>query len=290
LVATLTTISVPQVTLGQPRRPPDTAIVTIPQFVATAINFKALDETGWDWTGSDEVEAVFADFNKDSERWTPAYEDVDSGETKNFSAADQCIAPQPDCSRGTTNFDFGIALWERDKPSWPFSGSDFCYGTVGGIYFYNKGVCSGDDLIGRVEVTHSQADLVAALPTVGQTADFTVRPSGGDGSYTVTYRITRLPNVRRLVAIGPGRGETPPPPIALQASLDPTPDGTRVNLTWTGATATNVDVYFNGMIATTTPNDGQYLTGIVPRGTYKYRLCNAGSVTFCSADVSITVT
>jgi hypothetical protein len=37
--------------------------ITVPQFVAHADGFTAVDESGsYDWTGSDEVRAVFADF------------------------------------------------------------------------------------------------------------------------------------------------------------------------------------------------------------------------------------
>ena len=266
--------------------PGDTIVFSAPQFIATAVKFKTTDETGWDRFGSDEVHAVFANFNPLQQNLTSVYEDVDSGETKNFRAADQCIALQTKCERGQSELHFGIALWERDKPPWPFA--DWCNGWLAdSIPFYYSEPCSGDDFIGRIEVTHSEADLVAALPTVGASKEFTVKPTGGAGSYTVTYRITRLPNRDRTIVIHLPEDIATPTPIALQAAvvlMDPK----RVRLTWTGATTSTVDIYRDGAKLVTTPNDGSHDD---PRmaGSYQYRLCDLNSTTACSANVSITV-
>ena len=271
--------------LAQPGRDERVRVITIPKFVVTAVNFKALDETGVDWPGDDEVAAVLVDFNPVQERRTSVYWNVDSGETKTFAAADRCIAPQPACDRGAHALRFAVALWERDEAPWPFA--NFCYGSLtGGLELYEGGICSGDDLIGRSEISLSQAQLVAALPSVGDTADYTVAPGGGDdGSYEFTYRITRLANVRIPVIVGPGR---PDPPISLQASVAASLGGSSVMLAWSGATTPTVDIYRNGPAVATTANDGNYVE-ILPTGTYQYRVCNAGSTSFCSIPVSVTV-
>lgn len=284
-IAALIAINVPGPALAQPGRDEPMRIITIPKFVVTAVNFKALDETGVDWPGDDEVAAVLVDFNPVQERHTSVYWNVDSGETKKFAAADRCIAPRPDCDRGAHALHFAVALWERDDAPWPFA--NFCYGSItGGLEHYEGGICSGDDLIGRAEISLSQAQLVAALPNVGDTADYTVKPSGGDdGSYEFTYRITRLANVRIPVIVGPGR---PDPLISLQASVSAGGGGARVTLAWSGATTANVDIYRNGPAVATTPNDGNYVEAL-PAGTYQYRVCNTGSTTFCSAVASVTV-
>jgi len=61
------------------------------------------------------------------------------------------------------------------------------------------------------------------------------------------------------------------------------------DLSWSGATSTNVDVYRNNALITTTANDGFYTDIIGGRGhaTYTYRVCNAGSQT-CSNQVTVT--
>ena len=270
--------------LAQPGRGERVRIITIPKFVVTAVKMKALDETGADFWGDDEVYAVYADFNPIGELTTSLYDNVDSGEIKKFRVGDRCMAPQPTCERGAHALHFAVALWERDElPFW-----DFLPGTIAGTHDrYQGGIDSGDELIGRSEISLSQADLVAALPNVGDSAEYTVEPTGGDdGSYEFTYRITRLANVRIPIIIGPGR---PQEPISLQATATAAGGGgNTVTLTWSGATTPTVDIYRNGPAVATTANDGNYVE-MLPAGTYQYRVCNAGSTSFCSVPVSVTV-
>ena len=51
-----------------------------------------------------------------------------------------------------------------------------------------------------------------------------------------------------------------------------------MRLTWSGATSTDIDVYRDGMVIVTTPNDGSYTdsTGDTGRARYTYRVCEAG--------------
>src|SRR4051794_26498230 len=66
-------------------------VFTTPQFVVQALWFKANDETGWYWTGSDEVYAIFSDMDPThTDRTTSEYDDVDEGDTVNFKSADSC--------------------------------------------------------------------------------------------------------------------------------------------------------------------------------------------------------
>lgn len=52
---------------------------------------------------------------------------------------------------------------------------------------------------------------------------------------------------------------------------------------WTGAKGKNVDVYRNGKLEMTTPNDGKYLSYNRRPGSV-FKVCEAGSVTQCSED------
>ena len=60
-----------------------------------------------------------------------------------------------------------------------------------------------------------------------------------------------------------------------------------IDVTWSGATSTNVDIYVNGS-ATTTANDGAwtYSSGNKGKGSYTIEVCEAGTST-CSASVSV---
>src|SRR5262245_3762860 len=72
----------PQEARAEPHFPGGTTIdIMVPQFVAQAVRFKAIDEEGYDWPGSDEVRAVFSDLNPNLlDLVTKKFEDVDAGE------------------------------------------------------------------------------------------------------------------------------------------------------------------------------------------------------------------
>jgi subtilisin len=59
------------------------------------------------------------------------------------------------------------------------------------------------------------------------------------------------------------------------------------DLLWSGATATNVDVYRNGAVVVTTANDGAHTDGPLGKGggSATYKVCEAGT---CSNDVTVT--
>lgn len=63
----------------------------------------------------------------------------------------------------------------------------------------------------------------------------------------------------------------------------------KADLSWSGATSTNIDVFRNGALLTTTVNDGNYTDNIDSSGggTYTYRVCESGT-TVCSNDVTVT--
>jgi thermitase len=63
----------------------------------------------------------------------------------------------------------------------------------------------------------------------------------------------------------------------------------RVDLVWTGAQSTTVDLYRNGAIVLTTPNDSRETDEINKRGngTYSYKICDMGTAN-CSNVVTVT--
>jgi hypothetical protein len=62
-----------------------------------------------------------------------------------------------------------------------------------------------------------------------------------------------------------------------------------VDLAWSGATSSTVDIYRNGTRIVTVPNNGLYTDSTGARGhaTYTYKVCNAGTQT-CSNQVTVT--
>jgi acetyl esterase/lipase len=61
------------------------------------------------------------------------------------------------------------------------------------------------------------------------------------------------------------------------------------DVSWSGATSSNVDIYRNGVQIVTTANDRLYTDSIGGRGhaTYTYQVCNAGTQT-CSNQATVT--
>ncbi|MGF1507508.1 MAG: S8 family serine peptidase [Chloroflexi bacterium] len=98
-------------------------------------------------------------------------------------------------------------------------------------------------------------------------------------------------NVYAALGGDPGGGEEPPvdPVITLDASAM----GSWYRYTmlyWSGATTSSVDVYMNGSYLGTTTNDGsaRHNRGYFYSGTDTYIVCNAGSTTECSNEVTVT--
>jgi hypothetical protein len=62
-----------------------------------------------------------------------------------------------------------------------------------------------------------------------------------------------------------------------------------VDLSWSGATSINVDIYRNGMVIATVLNNGAYTDTIGGNGpgTYSYQVCHAGTTT-CSNQATVT--
>ena len=84
-------------------------------------------------------------------------------------------------------------------------------------------------------------------------------------------------------------GSGPPPPAIFIILRGYKVKGSaRVDVTWSGATSSTVDLQRNGVVVTTTPNDGAH-TDILGKvnGTFSYRVCNAGTTT-CSAAANVT--
>lgn len=188
-----------------------------PRYKIEAMRFKARDETGVDWWGSDEVMVE----TTDAKGWTVSEEigSIDSGDTHDFDPATSCIvAVRPgvvvlgkssvcDPAGEPAPLGFEVEMWEKGLFGYP---PGFCAPVPPGAGRHAGPHCAddrnGDDFIGRAQVDLPRQNLEAALPNVGDELIETVVLSpceGGDvcggwdfPDYTFTYRITRLADVR----------------------------------------------------------------------------------------------
>jgi serine protease AprX len=81
---------------------------------------------------------------------------------------------------------------------------------------------------------------------------------------------------------------TPPEPFELSAEGYRVKGFHHADLTWTGATSAQVDVYRDGVLVTTTDDDGFHTDaiGTKGRGAFAYQVCEAGTTT-CSNPVAV---
>lgn len=107
------------------------------------------------------------------------------------------------------------------------------------------------------------------------------------GTYTVTLTVTD-----NLGASGSTTKSltvsAPPSGITLTTRGYKVKGSARVDLTWSGATGTTVDVYRNNAKVVSPSNTGAY-TDVLGKvlGTFTYKVCNAGT-TVCSPNSSVT--
>jgi endonuclease/exonuclease/phosphatase family metal-dependent hydrolase len=87
---------------------------------------------------------------------------------------------------------------------------------------------------------------------------------------------------------GGGGGGGDPAAISLSAQGYKSRGSAFVDLTWSGATSTSVDVFRNGSKITTTGNDGAHTDSLGKvSGTFTYKVCEAGTTT-CSNEATVT--
>ncbi len=112
---------------------------------------------------------------------------------------------------------------------------------------------------------------------------------GSGGDYTVTLTVTddggATDSDSQVVSVT----EPPTGGITLSATGTKVRGRHTIDLSWSGATSTNVDVYRNGALIDTTANDGAYTDATDNRGggSYTHQVCEAGTST-CSNTTTTT--
>jgi subtilisin family serine protease len=115
------------------------------------------------------------------------------------------------------------------------------------------------------------------------------RTYGAGGTYTVTLTVTDNGGAtgttsQQVTVSAPGGSD----PIQLTGTASKVQGRWRADLSWTGATSTQVDIFRDGVRIATVQNSGAYTdqTNFRGGGSLTYRVCHAGTST-CSNDLTL---
>jgi len=137
---------------------------------------------------------------------------------------------------------------------------------------------------------HDRQSVSAATPTPTPTATATATATPtATATATATVTPSPTPTATATATATPTSTPTATPGITLSARGYKVQGRQTVDLTWSGATSSTVDIYRNNALIANTLNDGFYTDSIGAHGhgTYTYRVCNAGTQT-CSNQVTVT--
>jgi YVTN family beta-propeller protein len=158
-----------------------------------------------------------------------------------------------------------------------------------------------DPSAAKLYVSNSADTTVSVIDLASQTILQTIQQVGSqpfdllfDGPQSPAPTPTPTPTATPTPTPTPTPTVTPTPtptpgPITLSASGRKVGGINTVDLSWSGATSPNIDVYRNGALIATVPNTGGYTdsTGAHGRATYTYKVCEVGTQT-CSNDATVT--
>lgn len=171
----------------------------------------------------------------------------------------------------------------------PAHNASFVGGTS--ISFAGSATDTEDGTISSNLVWTSSRDGAIEIPTGSDGASFS-SSALSVGTHTITAAVTDSGNLEGSASVtitvtDPGGGGEPT--ISLSLAGRKVKGVIHVDLSWSGAMSTSVDIYRNNVKIVTTPNDGTHTdnTGTKGGGSFTYRVCEAGSVTACSPDRTI---
>lgn len=160
------------------------------------------------------------------------------------------------------------------------------YGYMSGTSMATPAVAGVAALVWSNHTACSGEDIRAALKA-------TARDSGAAGKDVYFgYGIVQAADASAYLATNSCAGGSTPGGTADDISL--TVNGYKskglqaVDLNWTNATGSSVDIFRNGSIITTTANDGAYTDSLNTKGSgnYSYQVCES-STTTCSTSMSV---
>lgn len=171
-----------------------------PKYTVRAVKFHCVDESGADWSGSDEPVWIFTANSGGAvkTRRSKVFSNVDSGDTRPFEMANNDIVWPANAAASGASGPIGLAvqIWEMDQGN-----ADKIAATTQDVFdvaawvpvvgtWVSKipsvvpdviGSIIGDDLIKSKAFQYSNSNLAKRLPNVGSKFTEKVRFTGGGG-------------------------------------------------------------------------------------------------------------
>ena len=190
----------------------------------------------------------------------------------------------PSCSeKVTTIFGDGGGDDEVDDPNTPPT-ADFTYQADGLTVQFTDASTDSDGTIVSWNWNFGDGN--------SSTSQYPLHSYSESGTYSVSLTVTDndgdTGSTSKSVSVSDG-DPVPPGEITLSAEGYKVQGRWRADLSWTpSGTSENVDVYRDGSVIATTPNDGSYTdaTNFRGGGSLTYKVCEAGTDT-CSNEISV---
>jgi hypothetical protein len=191
---------------------PTAQAAVTPRYIVTVDSFTAVEESGNDWFGSDEVYGGFEITDDDGEYEagfrSQLIKGFDAGETKYLDLDRNCLPHRQLLERVSRN----PFLDARAGDRWLCTASNTLRGVTGPItitgHLYEQESCpvdctylrhfllfpwlADDESLGRAELSFSEAQLGLLFPTVGKSRQYTMEHRDSGAHYRSSILITRV--------------------------------------------------------------------------------------------------
>jgi subtilisin family serine protease len=154
-----------------------------------------------------------------------------------------------------------------------FSGTSMATPTVAGaaaLLWSNHPTCTGEEI---------RAALKASAHDIG--------PAGRDDDFG--YGIAKAKDASDYLTVNgcEGSGPVDPPAGDMTLTGNRSNGNKKANLSWTGGSTSNVDVYINGSYNNTTANDGSAQYSVSRNSSYTFKVCEESSTTECTNQINL---
>ncbi len=160
------------------------------------------------------------------------------------------------------------------------------YGTISGTSMASPHAAGALALLASTNNPNNATDVFNLYDQVINAGNFDWVDDSGDGIQEPLLDVsTFTPTLIQTDGGGGGGGSS----ITLSVTTYKVKGNKYADLSWSGATSTDVDIYRDGSLIATTPNDGAYTDGPLGKGSgsASYQVCEAGTST-CSDVVNVS--